>query len=70
MKTIKTVGLLFLGAFIYHQYQKRKGVLNTHEATEKRLDDARIKLHNFIDDFSEGQINEKEIEKTVYKIIK
>lgn len=60
---------LVLGAFAYHLYQKKRGVLKTHDNIEDRLDDSRVTLHKFIDDLMEGTASDKEIEEAVYKII-
>lgn len=60
---------LGLGALAYHIYLKKKGVLNTHKQVEAKLDDARITLHNYLDQLSEGQAKEAEIEDRVYTII-
>tara|TARA_R110001592_G_scaffold29277_5_gene106325 strand:+ start:823 stop:1038 length:216 start_codon:yes stop_codon:yes gene_type:complete len=57
------------GATIYHFYLKRKGLFDTQKKAELMKDDNRIALHKYLDKITDGEVDEKEIEDKVYKII-
>ena len=57
------------GGLIYHFYLKRKGLFDTHRQSELMKDESRISFHQYLDKLTDGEVDEKEIEDRVYKII-
>jgi uncharacterized membrane-anchored protein YhcB (DUF1043 family) len=52
-------------------YQKRSGdkKVKNEDELEKWQDTARMRLHHYLDELTEGTVDEAEIEKEVYRII-